>query len=128
VRVERIGDATLYLGDCREIAPTLERPAAVITDPPYGIGFRWAGANRSGRKSMLAWGVRAAERQPEWADIIGDDAPFDAAPWLQHERVILWGGNNYAGLPPARCWLIWDKRRDTTPDHHGDAEMAVDEP
>lgn len=30
-----IGDATLYLGDCREILPTLERVDAVITDPPY---------------------------------------------------------------------------------------------
>jgi hypothetical protein len=30
-----IGLAELWLGDCREIAPGLERPAAVITDPPY---------------------------------------------------------------------------------------------
>ena len=35
--VERIGDATLYLGDCREILPTLDRVDAVVTDPPYGI-------------------------------------------------------------------------------------------
>lgn len=32
---EVIGNATLYLGDCREILPTLERVDAVITDPPY---------------------------------------------------------------------------------------------
>lgn len=31
-----IGDATLYLGDCLEILPTLGRVGAVITDPPYG--------------------------------------------------------------------------------------------
>lgn len=30
-----IGDATLYLGDCMEVLPTLERVDAVITDPPY---------------------------------------------------------------------------------------------
>jgi DNA modification methylase len=35
-----IGDATLYLGDCREILPTLPRVDAVITDPPYGINIR----------------------------------------------------------------------------------------
>lgn len=40
-RVERIGNATLYLGDCREILPTLGRVEAVITDPPYGIGFKY---------------------------------------------------------------------------------------
>ena len=30
-----IGDATLYLGDCREILPTLPKVDAVVTDPPY---------------------------------------------------------------------------------------------
>lgn len=35
MRVERIGDATLYLGDCLEILPTLAKADAVITDPPY---------------------------------------------------------------------------------------------
>ena len=30
-----IGDATLYLGDCREILPTLGKVDAVVTDPPY---------------------------------------------------------------------------------------------
>jgi DNA modification methylase len=34
-----IGNATLYLGDCREILPTLPKVDAVITDPPYGIGL-----------------------------------------------------------------------------------------
>lgn len=65
-RVEKIGLATLYLGDCREIAPSLPRPAAVISDPPYGMawdtdttrfsggaqvkrgGKDWGGADRGG--------------------------------------------------------------------------------
>jgi site-specific DNA-methyltransferase (adenine-specific) len=34
-----IGNATLYLGDCREILPTLPKVDAVVTDPPYGINF-----------------------------------------------------------------------------------------
>jgi site-specific DNA-methyltransferase (adenine-specific) len=40
-RKEVIGDCTLYLGDCLEILPTLEKVDAVITDPPYGIGFKY---------------------------------------------------------------------------------------
>ena len=31
----QIGNATLYLGDCSEILPTLDKVDAVITDPPY---------------------------------------------------------------------------------------------
>lgn len=35
MRVETIGDATLYLGDCMEILPTLDKVDAIIADPPY---------------------------------------------------------------------------------------------
>ena len=38
MRIEQIGNATLYLGDCREILPTLPKVDLVLTDPPYGIG------------------------------------------------------------------------------------------
>jgi site-specific DNA-methyltransferase (adenine-specific) len=34
-RVEQIGRATLYLGDCLEVMPTLEPVDHVIGDPPY---------------------------------------------------------------------------------------------
>lgn len=45
-RTETIGDAVLYLGDCREILPTLQRNVdLVLTDPPYSSG----GAFRSDR-------------------------------------------------------------------------------
>ena len=30
-----IGGATLYLGDCKDILPNLEKVDAVVTDPPY---------------------------------------------------------------------------------------------
>jgi len=36
-RKETIGQATLYLGDCREILPSLGPVDAVVTDPPYGV-------------------------------------------------------------------------------------------
>lgn len=36
-RTEIIGDATLYLADCRDVLPTLGQVDAVVTDPPYGI-------------------------------------------------------------------------------------------
>jgi site-specific DNA-methyltransferase (adenine-specific) len=41
-REERIGDCRLILGDCLEVMPTLGPVDAVVTDPPYGIGFNYA--------------------------------------------------------------------------------------
>ena len=40
----RIGDATLYLGDCLEILPTLGKVDAVVTDPPYNFSTSSAGS------------------------------------------------------------------------------------
>ena len=43
-RIEIIGSATLYLGDCLDAFPSIGRVQSVITDPPYGIGLtgkRW---------------------------------------------------------------------------------------
>ena len=45
MRTEVIGDATLYLGDCLEVLPTLGRVDAVVTDPPYGVGLAYASHN-----------------------------------------------------------------------------------
>jgi DNA modification methylase len=38
--IVKIGDATLYHGDCMEILPTLDKVDAVVTDPPYGINLK----------------------------------------------------------------------------------------
>ena len=54
MRKEIIGNATLYLGDCLEILPTLPKVDAVITDPPYGIGFRYE-SHDDDPKSYIAW-------------------------------------------------------------------------
>lgn len=34
-----IGNAMLYCGDCLEILPQLKGIDAIVSDPPYGIGF-----------------------------------------------------------------------------------------
>ena len=39
-RIEQLSeDVTLYLGDCRDILPTLGKVDAVVTDPPYGVHY-----------------------------------------------------------------------------------------
>ena len=114
-RKEVIGDATLYLGDCLEILPTLEKVDAVITDPPYGLGDKWNGGGGSLRST---WRFSPSEAK-SW-----DMQTAEGVDWLARfaEEVVIWGGNYYA-LPPSRCWLLWDKKQNdnfTT----GQAEMA----
>jgi site-specific DNA-methyltransferase (adenine-specific)/modification methylase len=97
MRKEVIGLATLYLGDCREIAPGLEKVDAVITDPPYGIGY----------KSHL--GNLGAQ---EFNEIANDHGELDLRFILQFARhVLAFGANCYPEqLPHRGRWLCWDKR------------------
>ena len=54
MRIEQIGDATLYLGDCLEILPTLEKVDAVITDPPYAANTHKQAKTNRGK----GWGTK----------------------------------------------------------------------
>lgn len=46
-RVEIIGRATLYLGDCLEVMPTLGKVSHIIGDPPYEASLHAASAQMS---------------------------------------------------------------------------------
>jgi DNA modification methylase len=55
VKKEILADGVdLYLGDCREIIPTLGRVDAVVTDPPYEFKASGAGIFRANRHCMDA--------------------------------------------------------------------------
>ena len=41
-RKEVIGNCTLYLGDCLEVLGAIGPVDAVVTDPPFGVGFKYA--------------------------------------------------------------------------------------
>lgn len=103
MRKEVIGNATLYLGDCLTILPTLPRAEALITDPPYGIGKdgqqRTTGGH-GGRKGYEFLGWDKERPSPEVFQVV-----LNAA-----DKHIIWGGNYFADLLPASMkWLVWDK-------------------
>jgi DNA modification methylase len=114
-RVERIGRATLYLGDCRDIIPTLPKVDAVVTDPPYGIGES-AGKNKSRTNLATA---------KDYGDDAWDNIPIDAELMSMVRAAGRWNvifGGNYYPAPAAKCWLVWDKVNGDN--DFADAEMA----
>ena len=116
IREERIGNQRLILGDCLQVMPTLGRFDAVVTDPPYGIGFSHGGGG----------GKLARSTKLDHMPIIGDEKPFDPAPLLALGiPAVLWGGNHFADrLPASQSWLTWDKRCADYSNDQADCEMA----
>lgn len=120
-----IGNAELWCGDCREIAPRLQFDA-IVTDPPYGIGYERGGGGENGD-----W-VRQGK-------IIGDDAPFDPS-WMvaaltrnrgakqmaAAPKLALFGAEHFPQHIPrgVGSWCVWDKSCGGGPnDSFADAEL-----
>ena len=125
--VERteIGPCTLYLGDCLELLAAGEIPkhAAIISDPPYGIGWQKHRGDGHGHRINNPEGAKA---NTSFKTIAGDDGPFDPRPWLAFTKVVLFGANHFAQrLPETGQWLCWDKSVGTGPaDSFVDGEFA----
>lgn len=104
------GRYTLYHGDCLEILPTLEAGSvdAVVTDPPFGIGFA---------AQPTKWQRLSGQKPEGW-----DDARPDVSGLLTLAPIVVVWGGNYFSLPVSRGWLIWNKP--DAPPSMGKAEMA----
>lgn len=121
-RKETIGPHTLYLGDCREILPTLGKVDAVVTDPPYGLGEKWQGGAAN---TKAKWKLNDGGALMGWDAQVSDALPLAVS---VAEHAIVWGGNYY-DLPPRRGWLIWDKIvREFTSGHVEMAWTTLDQP
>lgn len=92
---EVIGNQTLLLGDCLQVMPLLGRFDAVVTDPPYGIGFGSKHTSHSRNR-----GTKLSNFDAEIPDV---------APVLEMaDECIIWGGERF-NLPVRRRWLTWVK-------------------
>jgi DNA modification methylase len=118
VRKEIIGDCTLYLGDCLEVMPTLEKVDACLTDPPYGVrqagGFSGAGG--------FSKPVARREYEGQWDDSRPSQEIFKLMLTVSQNQII-WGGNYFTDLlPQSSRWLWWDKCQ--TMPTYSDGELA----
>ena len=104
MRIERIGRATLYLGDCVEVMEGFDAMFDLVcTDPPYGIGEdggRFRGRKGGGHRVLPKMGW---DREPPPVEA------FNAMLGLGQE-LLVWGGNYFTDrLPVSRGWLYWNK-------------------
>jgi site-specific DNA-methyltransferase (adenine-specific) len=104
-----IGNATLYLGDCRDILPTLGKVDAVVTDPPFGVG-NFVQTTGNVRGKAVQW---------------NDETP--SADLFQHLREmsahrIIWGANFFNCFEPNGGALVWVKNQPMP--HFSKAEVA----
>ena len=122
MRIEHIHDATLYLGDCLEVLPTLGKVDAVVTDPPYGIG-----ADKGKKCKPHSFNGSKPIRSnyypdDEWDRVRPDKNVFDLILSASRNQII-WGGNYFSDLLPVNGrWLWWDKCQ--TMSSYGDGELA----
>lgn len=109
MRVETIGNARLYLGDCRKILPTLTlADAAIVSDVPYGINYLWHGGGTSKGRHQVKSDARSKP-------IEGDGEAFDPA-HLLHLPCLLFGADYFCQkLPLGGRWFVWDKRCQVIP-------------
>lgn len=128
-RVEHFRSATLYLGDCRQILPTLPRPDAIVSDPPYGQKLK-LNTFRKGRSTTglvrQPSGRKLALTSTLWPEKMpGDDKPFDPEPVLAAaDVVLLWGAHKFGHRLPIGRWLAWDKVPTGKVRDQGDGELA----
>lgn len=90
----QIGDATLYLGDCMDILPTLDKVDAVITDPPYKVAA--AGGGIGAKRQYLSdidghidegFNVSLLEKYNNWLVFCGKPQIIELAQKAEHQSL-----------------------------------------
>ena len=98
----------LYHADCWDALQNIGLVDAVITDPPYGIGY-----DRDAESHVYQGGTRVSYGPASgWDDERPDQRIFDLmlSKLKPGGVAIIWGGNYFTDmLPPSMRWLVWDK-------------------
>lgn len=128
-RTETIAEGvTLYLGDCREILPTLGKVDAVVTDPPYGQDYKVNTFYKGGTRNSAVVqrnGKSLIVNPTIYEPIVGDREPFDPTLLLElAPEILIFGAHKFADRLPPGGWLVWDKVPTGKVRDQGDGEAA----
>jgi site-specific DNA-methyltransferase (adenine-specific) len=108
VKVETIGNATLYLMDCMEYMAGCKDKEfdLAIVDPPYGIG---EDGSRNASRGKLA--IAQDYKPYSGNDKTPPPPEYFAELFRVAKNQIMWGANHYVDLIGRRspCWIVWDK-------------------
>lgn len=94
MRTERIGNATLYLGDCLTVLPTLGQFDAVITDPPYpdALVDTYKQTNIAFLNNLLCWQIVFWSARAEFPLSSCAVHIWDKGTGFEYERIFERGG------------------------------------
>lgn len=108
--VERIGTATLYLGECVAVMRTMADKSfdLAITDPPYFDGPNRSGYYGQGYSSL---GVQRAKHYDQIEEWSVPEAEYFAELQRVSRHQIIWGANHFADRfsSASPSWIVWDK-------------------
>lgn len=122
-RKEVIGNATLYLGDCRDVLPIISGVDVVCTDPPYRVTSGGFGASSGALAGGFSGWIKDAYDNK--GSIVDCDIEFDE--WMplvftalgeQSHAYFMVNGRNLKDMQSAgenagfrlHTILVWDKR------------------
>ena len=85
----------------------------VLTDPPYGIGYKSPSGNGLAQRG-------------DYPVLENDDCDFEPSILFKYSsNVITWGANHYANkLNNTPGWIVWDKRDGDQINNNSDCEFA----
>ena len=98
MRIEQIGNATLYLGDCREILPTLPKVDLVLTDPPFGVG-NFVQVTGNVRGDAVTWNEQTPSKEVFYSIKNGS------------KNQIIWGANYFNCFDENGGAIVWVKNQ-----------------
>lgn len=125
MKIEQFENATLYLGDCREIMPGLQLVDAVITDPPYGISYVTNRRTVMEKPAAIANDTEA----PLWSvPLMIDRVKDGGAIYLctRFDVMAMWQEAITEAGATLKTPIVWDKGNHTSGDLTGDYGNQVE--